>query len=277
MSPVRVYKPTTPARRLASVLDTRDLATPTVKKLRKGASHTGGRGGYGRITARHRGGGAKRAYRQVDFRQDKTVPAVVTQLEYDPFRTAHLALVTYADGEKRYIIAEGAMKVAQKIFTGDEAPVATGNRLPLGRIPAGTAIYNVQMTPNRASTLVRAAGSAGSIVAQEADTGYTQVKLPSGEVRRLLATCLATLGTASNREHENVRIGKAGRNRHRGIRPHVRGKAMNPVDHPHGGGEGASPIGLKGPKTPSGLFTLGRKTRRKRKVSPGVVRTRPRR
>lgn len=272
MSPVKLYKPTTPARRHASVVVSRELAPPRRKRLRKGASHTGGRGGYGRIATRHRGGGAKRALRRIDFLQDKAVPAVVTQLEYDPFRTAYIALVTYADGDKRYILAEGSMKERKKILTGVDAPVATGNRLPLRRIPAGTSVFNVQLAPGRPASLVRSAGSSGSVVSQE--ESYTQVKLPSGEVRRILSSCLATIGVCSNREHENVRIGKAGRNRHRGIRPHVRGKAMNPVDHPHGGGEGANPIGLKGPKTPSGLYTLGRKTRRKRKVTPGVVRTR---
>lgn len=272
MSPVKLYKPTTPARRHASVIDSRQLAEPGVKRLRKGKSSTGGRGGYGRIATRHRGGGAKRAFRQIDFLQDKAVPAVVTQLEYDPLRTAFIALITYVDGEKRYILAEGSMKPQAKIFTGVEAPIAVGNRLPLRRIPSGTRVFNVQLAPDRPASMVRSAGSSASVVSHEET--YTQVRLPSGEVRRILSDCLATIGVCSNREHENVRIGKAGRNRHRGIRPHVRGKAMNPVDHPHGGGEGANPIGLKGPKTPSGLYTLGRKTRRKRKVTPGVVRAR---
>lgn len=274
MSPIKHYKPTTPARRHASVVISKDLAKPTVKRLQKGAFSTAGRGGYGRISTRHRGGGAKQAYRTVDFLQDKTVPATVTQLEYDPNRTAFIALITYADGEKRYIVAEGAMRAGQVIQTGTAAAVALGNRLPLGRIPAGTSVHNVQLAPDRTSTFVRSAGSSAAIVSQEGE--YTQVRLPSGEVRRVLSACLATIGVVSNREHENVRIGKAGRNRHKGRRPTVRGKAMNPVDHPHGGGEGANSIGLKGPKTPSGLYTLGRKTRRKRKVTPGLIRPRTR-
>lgn len=267
---IKNYKPTTPARRHGSVVDTRHLSAPTTKTLLQSQSSTAGRGGYGRIATRHRGGGAKHAYRLVDFLQDKTVPAIVTQLEYDPNRTAFIALITYLDGEKRYIVAEGAMKPGQRIFVGSDAPIATGNRLPLSRIPAGSSIHNIQLAPHKVATFVRSAGSSASVVSQEGE--YTQVKLPSGEVRRVLSGCLATIGTVSNRDHENVRVSKAGRNRHKGIRPTVRGKAMNPVDHPHGGGEGANSIGLKGPKTPSGLYTLGRKTRRKRKNSTAIVR-----
>jgi len=269
---VKLYKPTTPARRHASVVTTRHLADSSHKSLTKGAAQRSGRARNGQITVRHRGGAGRRQYRQVDFRQDKTVVATVRQLEYDPFRSAFIALVAYHDGQYAYILAEATLKPDQKIYTGVEAPVATANRLPLRRIPAGTSIFNLQLAPDRPSTIVRSAGSNATVVAQDGE--YTQVRLPSGEVRRVLGQCLATIGVVSNRDHENVRIGKAGRNRHRGWRPHVRGKAMNPVDHPHGGGEGANPIGLKGPKTPSGLYTLGRKTRRKRKQTPGVIRRR---
>lgn len=260
--PIKVYKPTTPGRRKSSVNFNKDLASSPFKPLTKGRPNAVGRGRAGRITVRHRGGGSKRLYRVVDFLQDKAVPASVEQLEYDPYRTGYLALLKYADGERRYILAEASMKAGQSIEFGTAAAIRPGNRLPVGSIPAGTSIHNIQLTPTGRSTLVRSAGSNGSVVSHERERGATQIKLPSGEVRRVVSVCLATIGTVSNPQHENVRIGKAGRSRHRGIRPYVRGKAMNPVDHPHGGGEGGAPIGLKGPKTPSGLYTLGRKTRR---------------
>ena len=273
MSPVRNYRPTTNARRGASMIDRRQLAESPKKSLTRGKASSGGRNNTGRISVRHKGGGVKKNLRTIDFIQDKAVPATVASLEYDPYRSAYIALLKYTDGDYRYVLAEGRLTVGQRVQAGAEAPVATGNRIPLRRVPGGSAIFNIQAAPGRAGTLVRAAGSSATVVAQEAG-GYTQVKMPSGEVRRLPGASLATLGVVSNREHENVTIGSAGRNRRRGIRPTVRGKAMNPTDHPHGGGEGAQPIGLKGPKTPSGLYTLGRKTRRKNKQTRSVVRAR---
>ncbi len=270
--PVKVYKPTTPGRRNSSVQRGENLVSGPFKPLTKGRPNASGRGRAGRITVRHRGGGSKRLYRAVDFLQDKQVPAVVEQIEYDPYRTGYLALLRYADGERRYVLAEASMQAGQALETGTGAAIKAGNRLPVGAIPAGTSIHNVQLTPTGRSTLIRSAGSSGSVVSHERERGLSQIKLPSGEVRRIVSSCLATIGSVSNPQHENVRIGKAGRSRHRGIRPYVRGKAMNPVDHPHGGGEGGSPIGLKGPKTPSGLYTLGRKTRR-RKRPKSVVRS----
>jgi large subunit ribosomal protein L2 len=268
---VRVYKPTTPARRRTSVIDTRHLSAPR-KELLTSVTYKAGRSN-GAISVRHRGGAGRRRARIVDFVQSKEVPAKIEALTYDPYRSAFLAQLLYVDGDRRYVLAEATQKVGDAIQVGEKAPVRRGNRLPLRRLPSGTDIYNVQISREGKGTLVRAAGTSGSVVAHE-ESGYTQIKLPSGEVRRVLSDCLATVGVVSNREHENVRIGKAGRNRHKGIRPHVRGKAMNPVDHPHGGGEGGSPIGLKGPKTPSGLYTLGRKTRRQKKSMKQIVRRR---
>lgn len=257
---IRVYKPTTPGRRQSSVATlakTRKLP----KRLAAGAAKRQGRDNRGRITVRRRGAGAKRQVRIVDLVQTKPVPATVESIHYDPNRTAHLALLKYADGDKRLVLAEHSMKKGQKVETGKDAPFRTGNRISLGRVPAGTQVFNIQSRPDGTGTFVRSAGSAATVTGQE--KGDALVKLPSGEVRRIARDCLATVGQVSNRQHENVRIGKAGRSRHMGIRPKVRGKAMNPTDHPHGGGEGQQPIGLKGPKTPSGLYTLGRKTRRK--------------
>lgn len=269
---IKVYKPTTNGRRGMTVIDRRGLAAEPHKALLKGRKNRAGRPQGASISMRHRGGGAKKHLRTVDFAQTKNVPAVVETIEYDPYRTAFIALLKYSDGDRRYILAEQTMKVGQKIEVGAKASVTRGNRLPLGRIPGGSAVFNIQLSPEGRGTLVRAAGSSASVAAHET-AKIVQLKLPSGEVRRVPAECLATLGTASNRDHMNVNIGKAGVNRRRGIRPHVRGKAMNPVDHPHGGGEGGSPIGLKGPKTPSGLYTLGRKTRRRR-LSKSIVRPR---
>lgn len=257
---IKQYNPTTPGRRGASVIQLKDSPSP-FKPLTKGQAKTGGRNASGRITTRHRGGGAKQRYREVDFAQTNTLPARIETIEYDPNRTAHLALVKYPNGERRYLLAESRAKVGQTIETGDKASVKNGNRMSLARIPAGSSIFNIQIKPDTVSTLVRSAGSAATLTSREG--GFAFLKLPSGEVRKVDTKCLATIGITSNRDHENVTIGKAGRNRNRGIRPHVRGKAMNPVDHPHGGGEGQNPIGLKGPKTPSGLYTLGRKTRSK--------------
>ncbi|MEX1113516.1 MAG: 50S ribosomal protein L2 [Patescibacteria group bacterium] len=261
---IKLYKPTTPARRKASV-STMPKSSGKPAKLPKrllgGTTKRQGRSSTGGITVRRRGAGAKRQVRVVDLAQAKEVPATVEAIHYDPNRTARLALLKYVDGDRRFVLAEQTMKIGQKIAVGGKAPLKTGNRLPLRRIPAGTAVFNVQQRPEGSGTFVRSAGSSATVTGQE--RGQTLVKMPSGEVRRIPGDCLATMGQASNREHENVRIGKAGRSRHMGHRPKVRGKAMNPVDHPHGGGEGQQPIGLKGPKTPSGLYTLGRKTRKK--------------
>ena len=260
---IKLYKPTTPARRKTSVstLPKSSRGAKLPKRLVGGTTKRQGRASSGRITVRRRGAGAKRQIRVVDLAQTKEVAATVGGIHYDPNRTARLALLKYADGDQRLVLAEQKMKTGQKIETGPKAALRTGNRLPLRRIPAGTAVFNVQQQPGTESTFVRSAGSSATVTGQE--KGNTLVKLPSGEVRRIAGESLATVGQASNREHENVRIGKAGRKRHMGFRPKVRGKAMNPVDHPHGGGEGQQPIGLKGPKTPSGLYTLGRKTRKK--------------
>lgn len=262
MSPLKLklYKPTTPGRRKASAI-TLPGNTGPYKPLVKGRKSQAGRASSGTITVRHRGGGVKRKLRAVDFVQNREIPAKVERIEYDPNRTSHLALILYVDGRRSYVLAEEAMREGQEIRVGTDAPVKTGNRLPLGKIPGGSSVFNVQLTPGGRGTFVRAAGSAATMTGIE--SGSALLKLPSGEVRRVSADCLATIGQAANRRHADVRVGKAGRNRRRGIRPHVRGKAMNPVDHPHGGGEGGSPIGLPGPKTPSGLYTLGRKTRHK--------------
>ncbi|HEY8109190.1 MAG TPA: 50S ribosomal protein L2 [Patescibacteria group bacterium] len=261
---IKLYKPTTPGRRKTSV-STLPKAGKLPKRLVGGTTKRQGRASTGRITVRRRGAGAKRRIRTVDLAQTKEVPAVVAGVHYDPNRTARLALLKYVDGDQRLVLAEQKMKQGQKVETGPKAAFKVGNRMPLRRIPAGTAVFNLQQRPGGESTFVRAAGSAATVTGQE--KGDTLVKLPSGEVRRIDGEALATVGQASNREHENVRIGKAGRKRHMGFRPKVRGKAMNPVDHPHGGGEGQQPIGLKGPKTPSGLYTLGRKTRKKSRAA----------
>lgn len=270
---VKTYRPTTPGRRQASVVTTKELATGPLPKLTKGRASRAGRSRTGTITVRRRGGGAKRLYRTIDFVQTKAVPAIVERLEYDPNRSAWLALLKYQDGDRRYVLAEQQMRPGHPVAVGDDAPVNPGNRLSLSRIPTGSAVFNVELTPGRGGQIVRAAGTAATLTAHEG--GDSLLKLPSGEIRRVSSVCLATIGVVSNRDHMNVRIGKAGRHRHLGKRPSVRGKAMNPADHPHGGGEGGSPIGLKGPKTPSGLYTLGRKTRRRGKSSRGIVKARP--
>lgn len=260
MSPLKIYKPTTPGRRKSSVITGTAKGGP-YKPLVKGKKSQAGRSSAGTITVRHRGGGVKRKLRQVDLIQSREIPAKVERIEYDPNRTAHLALICYADGRRSYVLAEETMKIGQEIQVGKGAAVRTGNRLPLSKIPGGSSVFNIQLNATGRGTFVRAAGTAATMTGTE--SGFALVKLPSGEVRRVPEDCLATIGMAANRRHADVRIGKAGRSRLKGRRPHVRGKAMNPVDHPHGGGEGGSPIGLPGPKTPSGLYTLGRKTRTK--------------
>jgi large subunit ribosomal protein L2 len=234
---------------------------------------TGGRNSYGRVTVRHRGGGNRRAVRVVDFKRDKVnIPARVAAIEYDPNRTARLALLNYADGEKRYMIAPLGLKVGDMVMTGPQADIRPGNSLPLANIPVGTLIHNIELKEGRGGQLVRSAGAAAQLLAKEGD--YAHVRLPSGEVRLVRQDCYATVGQVGNLDHSNVKLGKAGRKRHMGIRPTVRGSAMSPRDHPHGGGEGRQPIGMPGPKSPWGKPTLGYKTRRNKATEKYIVRHR---
>jgi large subunit ribosomal protein L2 len=271
---VKKYKPITPGQRgmtgytfdeITKDRPERSLLIP----LRK----SGGRNMYGRVTVRHRGGGHRRHIRIVDFKRDKrNIPARVAAIEYDPNRTARLALLFYVDGEKRYIIAPLDLKVNDTVVAGDQAEVRVGNSLPIANIPVGTMVHNVELKEGRGGQLVRAAGGAAQLLAKEGD--YAQVRLPSGEVRLVRQTCYATIGQVGNLDHSNVKLGKAGRKRHLGIRPTVRGSAMSPRDHPHGGGEGRQPIGMPGPKSPWGKPTLGYKTRRNKKTDKYIVRRR---
>jgi large subunit ribosomal protein L2 len=268
--PIKKHKPTTPGRRFATWV-TRDEVTrdQPEKSLVKGKSRTGGRNTHGRITSRHRGGGAKRRYRLIDFKRRKDgVPARVASIEYDPNRSAHIALLHYRDGEKRYILAPQRLTVGTEVMSGENADIQVGNCLPLQRIPTGTVVHNVELTPGRGGQLGRSAGAAIQLVAKEGATAT--LRLPSGEMRMVAAVCRATIGTIGNTDHENVSIGKAGRNRHKGIRPQTRGTAMNPVDHPHGGGEGKTTSG-RHPVTPWGVPTLGYRTRKKRKASDRMI------
>ncbi|MBU4332686.1 50S ribosomal protein L2 [Patescibacteria group bacterium] len=266
--PVKVYKPTTPSRRMTSVVDTSDLTRKRPEKsLVRIKKIKSGRNAQGKITVRHQGGGEKRYYRIIDFCQDKLdVESRVEAIEYDPNRNARIALLIDEDGEKRYIIAPTELKVGDKVVSSNEKiEIKPGNRMPLKYIPTGMMIYNIELTPGRGAQVVRSGGS--SAVLQSIDEKQAQVKLPSSEIRLIDVKARASIGQVSNPDARTVRIGKAGRKRHMGIRPTVRGKAMNPVDHPHGGGEGGSPIGLKHPKTPWGKPALGVKTRRKNKFS----------
>ncbi len=260
--PIISYKPTTNGRRGMTTMDYSGLSKVAPEKsllapLKKNA----GRNSYGRITVRHRGGGNRRKYRIIDFKRNKAgMTATVLTLEYDPNRSAHIALVQYEDGEKRYIIAPHGLSVGDKVTSGAEADIKPGNALPLQNIPTGTFIHNVELYPGKGAQLARSAGVMAQLVAKEG--GKALVRLPSGEMRYVPAECMATIGQVSNIEHENVHIGKAGRKRHMGWRPTVRGSVMNPCDHPHGGGEGKSPIGRPGPVTPWGKPALGYKTRK---------------
>jgi len=268
---IKVYKPTTNARRNMSVTDYSELSkvAPERSLLEPLKKHAG-RNSYGRITVRHHGGGNRQKYRVIDFKRDKQdMKANVLTLEYDPNRSAHIALVQYEDGEKRYILAPVGLKVGDVIEAGATADIRVGNALPLTNIPTGTFIHNVEMYPGRGGQLARAAGNAAQLMAKE--NGYALLRLPSGELRNVPASCMATIGTVGNTDHENVKLGKAGRTRHRGIRPTVRGSVMNPNDHPHGGGEGKSPIGRPGPVTPWGKPALGYKTRAKKKSSDKLI------
>ena len=260
---VKFYKPTTPGMRGMTVIDYSELSKVAPEKsLLETVKKNSGRNSYGRITVRHRGGGNRRKYRIIDFKRNKTgIPATVMTLEYDPNRTAFIALLQYEDGEKRYIIAPVGLKVGDTVVSGPDADIKAGNALPLINIPTGTFIHNVELYPGKGAQLARSAGNMAQLMAKE--NGMALLRLPSGELRNVPNTCMATIGQVSNPEHENVNIGKAGRKRHMGWRPTVRGSVMNPCDHPHGGGEGKSPIGRPGPVTPWGKPALGYKTRAK--------------
>ena len=259
---IKSYKPTTAARRQMTVTDYSQLSKVAPEKsLVESLKTNSGRNSYGRITVRHRGGGNRRKYRVIDFKREKAgVPAQVLTLEYDPNRSAHIALVQYEDGEKRYIIAPNGLKVGDTVVSGPEADIIAGNALPLANIPVGTFIHNVELYPGKGAQLARAAGIQAQLMAKEG--AYALIRLPSGELRNVPANCMATIGQVGNIDHENVSYGKAGRKRHMGWRPTVRGSVMNPNDHPHGGGEGKSPVGRPGPVTPWGKPELGYKTRK---------------
>ncbi len=259
---IKSYKPTTAARRQMTVTDYSQLSKVAPEKsLVESLKTHSGRNSYGRITVRHRGGGNRRKYRIIDFKREKAgVPAQVLTLEYDPNRSAHIALVQYEDGEKRYIIAPNGLKVGDSVVSGPEADIIAGNALPLANIPVGTFIHNVELYPGKGAQLARAAGIQAQLLAKEG--AYALIRLPSGELRNVPANCMATIGQVGNIDHENVSYGKAGRKRHMGWRPTVRGSVMNPNDHPHGGGEGKSPVGRPGPVTPWGKPALGYKTRK---------------
>ena len=270
---IKHFRPTSPGRRFQTVLTTEDLTKKRPeKRLTKGMRKRGGRNNAGRITARHRGGGHKRKYRQIDFKRDKTgIPARVAALEYDPNRSARIALLHYADGEKRYILAPMNLRVGDEVVSSPTADIKPGNALPLSNIPLGTIVHNVELTKGRGGQLARSAGAGAQLMAKEGD--YAQLRLSSGEVRMIRMDCMATVGQVGNPEHENVSLGKAGRSRWLGWRPRVRGVAMNPVDHPHGGGEGKS-SGGRHPCTPWGKPTKGYKTRRKKPSDRYIVRRR---
>jgi large subunit ribosomal protein L2 len=268
---IRTYKPTSNGRRNMSVTDFSVLSdVKPEKSLLAAKNKHAGRNAYGRITVRHRGGGNRKKYRIIDFKRNKLdIPATVETLEYDPNRSAHIALLKYADGEKRYILAPNGLKVGDTVVAGVGADIKPGNALPLSAIPTGTIIHNVELYPGHGGQLVRAAGNSAQLMAKEG--AYALLRLPSGELRNVSAKCCATIGVVGNVDHENVSLGKAGRTRHRGIRPTVRGSVMNPCDHPHGGGEGKSPIGRPGPVTPWGKPALGLKTRRHHKASNKLI------
>jgi large subunit ribosomal protein L2 len=268
--PIRKPKPTSPARRFVTYPDYAELTrSQPEKSLVEGLTNSGGRNSYGRKTSRHRGGGAKRLYRKIDFKRRKDgVPAKVAHIEYDPNRSAYIALLHYADGEKRYILAPQRLRVGMTVQSGERAEIRVGNSLPLGNMPSGTVVHNVELTPGRGGQMARAAGAGVQLLAKEGE--YVTLRLPSGEMRMVRAECRATVGTIGNTDHQNVSIGKAGRKRHMGVRPQTRGTAMNPVDHPHGGGEGSTTPG-RHPVTPWGVPTLGYRTRPKGKASDKYI------
>ena len=268
---IKVYKPTTNARRNMSVTDYSGLSKVVPEKsLLEPLKKHSGRNSYGRITVRHRGGGNRRKYRIIDFKRQKfDVEGTVKTIEYDPNRSAFIALVEYEDGEKSYIIAPQGLKVGSKVVAGETADIKPGNALPLKSIPTGTFVHNVELYPGKGAQLARAAGNMAQLMAKE--NGYALLRLPSGELRNVPEICMATIGQVGNIDHENVKIGKAGRKRNMGIRPTVRGSVMNPNDHPHGGGEGKSPVGRPGPVTPWGKPALGYKTRKSNKASDKLI------
>ncbi len=268
---IKKYNPTTPARRQMTVSTFEEITGKSeIKTLMTNVKKNAGRNSYGRITVRHHGGGNKRQYRVVDFKRDKDgIPAKVASIEYDPNRSANIALVVYADGEKRYILHPQGLKVGDTVESGRGADIKPGNALPLSDIPVGTVIHNIEMKPGKGAQLVRTAGASAQLMAKEG--ANASVRLGSGEVRMVPIICKATIGTVGNADHENVSLGKAGRKRWMGVRPHVRGVVMNPVDHPHGGGEGKSPVGMPSPVTPWGKPTLGYKTRKKKKASDKMI------
>jgi large subunit ribosomal protein L2 len=274
--PIRRPKPTSPGRRFSTYPDFAEITRDEPEKsLVEGLKKSGGRNSNGRKTSRHRGGGAKRLYRKIDFKRQKDgVPARVAAIEYDPNRTAYIALLHYADGEKRYILAPNRLRVGATVMSGDEADIQVGNSLPLRRIPTGTVVHNVELTPGRGGQMGRSAGTQIQLVAKEGERAT--LRLPSGEMRMVPLECRASIGAIGNAEHQNIEIGKAGRSRHKGKRPQTRGTAMNPVDHPHGGGEGSTTPG-RHPVTPWGVPTLGYPTRKKNKQSDRMIVRRRRR
>ncbi|EFR32621.1 MAG: 50S ribosomal protein L2 [Peptoniphilus harei] len=264
---IRGFKPTTPSRRKMTVATFEEITKTTPEKsLVTTINKTAGRNAHGRITSRHRGGGVKRKYRIIDLKRDKdNIPARVAAIEYDPYRTAYIALLNYADGEKRYIIQPNGLKVGDVVESGSDADIKVGNTLRLADIPVGTTVHNIEMTPGKGGQIARSAGSSAQLMAKEGK--FAQLRLPSGEFRLIDLRCKATIGQVGNISHELITLGKAGKSRYLGKRPHVRGSAMNPVDHPHGGGEGRTPIGRPSPMTPWGKKALGLKTRKKSKKS----------
>ncbi len=274
--PLRSYKPTSPGKRFMTRSTFEEITTDQPHKpLLEPMKRTSGRNSQGRLTVRHRGGGEKRNYRRIDFRRDKwDVPAKLATVEYDPNRSARIGLLHYADGEKRYILVPNGLKVGDTVIAGQSAEARVGNALPLSSIPLGTQIHNIELVPGKGGQIVRSAGASAQLLAKEADAA--QIRLPSGEVRRVDMRCMATVGQVGNLDHENQSIGKAGRARHMGQRPEVRGVVMNPRDHPHGGGEGKSPTGMP-PKTPWGQPAMGHRTRRNKTTDRLIVRSRHKR
>jgi len=272
--PMKSFRPTTPTRRFATVISREDITKQTPEKsLTEGLTKSGGRDNRGRTVIRFRGGGHKQSYRIIDFKRNKIgVPATVAAIEYDPNRSARIALLNYVDGEKRYILAPVGLEVGRKVLSGPEADILVGNSLPLENIPAGTTIHNIELKPGKGGQMVRSAGAVAQLVSKEG--GIALIKLPSGEVRKVLTRCYATIGQVGNVEHENVSLGKAGRQRWLGKRPHNRGVAMNPIDHPHGGGEGRT-SGGRHPVTPWGQPTRGFKTRNNKRTDNMIVTRRP--
>lgn len=271
---IRQYKPTSPGRRFGSVSTFEEITkTEPEKSLTKSLKSTGGRNNTGKMTARHRGGGNKRLYREIDFKRNKfEVPGKVAAIEYDPNRSARIALIVYRDGEKRYILAPLGLSVGTEIVSSDSADIKVGNSLKLRNIPVGTQIHNIELQPGRGAQIVRSAGTGAQLMAKEGK--YALVRLPSGETRMVLLECRATIGVVGNNDHENLSLGKAGKKRYLGQRPHVRGVVMNPVDHPHGGGEGKAPVGRSGPMSKWGKPALGYKTRHNKRTDKFIVKKR---